>query len=334
MNRYFKPPHLDQLEASEKDKEAEKYREKLLEEEAVLKQLKKIQADISILGLLMASRVHRQVVLSTMDKAKLFIDTTPEQLVGLVFPGVECREKWVPVVLVDTGSAINVCPSLTIYAIGLKPADFVPTAQLQESDTEEQTEQAAEVAKSTESEFDISELEKFNKVKPPIFLGGIESLKAETWLPETEKIFEVFPCSETQKVFLATYTLKEEARRWWMLIRDNSGIMMWSQFKVIFYEKYFPQCFRDRKVSEFQELKQGKMSIVEYEAKFTKLAKFAPHMVDTDYKKAQKFEGGLNLDVFDRVGVLKLPTYVDELDRALMVEANLATMKQAKAPTT
>ena len=80
-----------------------------------------------------------------MDKAKLSIDTTPEQLVGLVFSGgnspalsfsdkelppeganhnkplyisVECRDKWIPVVLVDTGSAINVCPARTAYAIG------------------------------------------------------------------------------------------------------------------------------------------------------------------------------------------------------------------------
>ena len=57
--RYFKPPHLDQPEASGKDNEAEKQKEKQLEDEAVLRQLKKIQADISIWGLLMASRVHR-----------------------------------------------------------------------------------------------------------------------------------------------------------------------------------------------------------------------------------------------------------------------------------
>ena len=85
--RYFKPPHLDQPETSGKDKEAERQKEKQIEEEAVLKQLKKIQADISIWGLLMAPRVHRQAVLSAMDKSILSIDTTPEQLVGLVFPG-------------------------------------------------------------------------------------------------------------------------------------------------------------------------------------------------------------------------------------------------------
>ncbi|KAF5933032.1 hypothetical protein HYC85_029203 [Camellia sinensis] len=143
--RYFKPSHLDQPEASRKNKEAERQREKLLEDKVVLKQLKKIQADISIWGLLMASKVHRQAVLTAMVKAKLSIDTTPDQLVGLVFPrgasptltitdkelppkgsdhnkplyaSVECKEKWIPVVLVDTGSAINVCPSRTAYAIG------------------------------------------------------------------------------------------------------------------------------------------------------------------------------------------------------------------------
>lgn len=47
-----------------------------------------------------------------------------------LYISVECREKWVSVVLIDTSSAINVCPSHTAYAIGLRPADFVPTAQV------------------------------------------------------------------------------------------------------------------------------------------------------------------------------------------------------------
>ncbi|XP_028110834.1 uncharacterized protein LOC114309317 [Camellia sinensis] len=174
----------------------------------------------------------------------------------------------------------------------------------------------------------------FMKMKPPTFLGGIEPLKIETWLLEMEKLFEVFPCSEMQKVLLVTYNLKDEARRWWLLILNSNGNITWAQFNEIFYDKHFPQCFQDQKVSEFQELKQGKISVTEYEAKFTKLARFAPHMVNTDYKKAQKFEGGLDLEVFDRVGILKLSTYVEVLDRALMAEAILTTKKQATTLTT
>ncbi|XP_028090905.1 uncharacterized protein LOC114291076 [Camellia sinensis] len=180
----------------------------------------------------------------------------------------------------------------------------------------------------------INLTQKFMKMKPPTFYGGIEPLKAETWLLEMEKLYEVFPCFEVQKVLLATYTLKDEARRWWLLIRNGHENMKWTQFNTIFYDKYFPQCFRDRKVSEFQELKQGRMSVAEYEAKFTELARFAPHMVDTDYKKACKFEGGLDLDILDRVGVLNLPTYVNVLDRALMEKSILAPKKQTLVPRT
>lgn len=149
-----------------------------------------------------------------------------------------------------------------------------------------------------------------------------------------EKLFEVFPCSEVQKVLLATYTLKDEARRRWLLVWNGNENMTWAQFNTIFYDKYFPQCFRDRKVSEFQELKQGRMSVAEYEAKFTELARFAPHMVNTNYKKARKFEGGLDLDILDRVRVLNLPTYMNVLDRALMAEAILAAKKQTLVPRT
>ncbi|XP_028105250.1 uncharacterized protein LOC114304279 [Camellia sinensis] len=137
----------------------------------------------------------------------------------------------------------------------------------------------------------INLMQKFMKMKPPTFLGGIEPLKAESWLLEMEKLFEVFPYTEMQKVLLATYTLKDKARRWWLLIRGSNGNMIWIRFNEIFYDKYFSQCFRDRKVSEFQELKQGKMFVAECEAKFTELARFAPHMVDTDFKKARKFKG-------------------------------------------
>lgn len=69
-------------------------------------------------------------------------------------------------------------------------------------------------------------------------------------------------------------------------------------------------------------------TVAEYEARFAELAWFAPHMVDTDYKKARKFEGGLRNAILDRVNVLKLPTYVDVLERTVMAEGNIATQNR------
>ncbi|XP_028127115.1 uncharacterized protein LOC114323654 [Camellia sinensis] len=165
-------------------------------------------------------------------------------------------------------------------------------------------------------------------MKPPVFHGIIAPLKVEAWILGIEKLFKVFPCTETQKVQLVAFTLECDARRWWMLMRNDNKDDTWAHFLEIFYEKYFPQCVRDRKAAEFMELKQGNKSITEYEAQFTELARFAPHMVNTDYKKVRQFEGGLRDPILDKVNVLKLLTYVDVLDRALIAERNVAIHKQ------
>ncbi|XP_028127173.1 uncharacterized protein LOC114323719 [Camellia sinensis] len=85
---------------------------------------------------------------------------------------------------------------------------------------------------------------------------------------------------------------------------------------------------RDKKVTEFETLRQGNKTVAEYEAQFAELARFAPHMVDMDYKKARKFEGGLRSAILDKVNMLKLPTYVDVLERAVIAEGNLATQSR------
>ncbi|XP_028067735.1 uncharacterized protein LOC114270437 [Camellia sinensis] len=171
----------------------------------------------------------------------------------------------------------------------------------------------------------IALTKEFKKMKPPLFCGGVDPLKAEAWVLGIEKLFEVFLCTDAQKVQLAAFTLEGEARRWWMLIGNKDEGINWAQFLEVFYEKYFPQCIWDWKVFEFERLKQGNHTVAEYEAQFTELAKFALHMVDTDYKKARKFEGVLRGSIQERVNVLKFSKYVDVLDRALMSESNMAS---------
>jgi hypothetical protein len=48
------------------------------------------------------------------------------------------------------------------------------------------------------------------------------------------------------------------------------------------------------KLKEFQDLKQGSMSMNEYVTKFTQLSCYASHEVDTDEKKQDYFLNGLN----------------------------------------
>ena len=61
--------------------------------------------------------------------------------------------------------------------------------------------------------------------------------------------------------------------------------------------KYFLVSARYAKSWEFLELKKGTMTMLEYMAKFTKLARFADDYVATDMAKVRKFDDGLKLSI-------------------------------------
>lgn len=105
-----------------------------------------------------------------------------------------------------------------------------------------------------------------------------------------------------------------------MLVRRAEPQMGCERFYDIFNQKYIPPSIRDSKSMEFQNLTQKSgMTIAQYEAEFTTLAHYAPHLIPDENMKARRFEGGLNPDLHKLVKSLKLPTYAEVLDRSLML---------------
>ena len=49
----------------------------------------------------------------------------------------------------------------------------------------------------------------------------------------------------------------------------------------------FPNASEIRKYLSLNNLK-GDKTVLEYEVKFTQLVRYAPHMIDTDYKRLEK----------------------------------------------
>ena len=82
--------------------------------------------------------------------------------------------------------------------------------------------------------------------------------------------------------------------------------MTWADFHELFMGKYFPVTARHAKAKELLELKQGAMTVMEYEAKFTELARFAYDYVATDMAKVRKFESGLKLSIRSKIAGLLL----------------------------
>ena len=61
--------------------------------------------------------------------------------------------------------------------------------------------------------------------------------------------------------------------------------------------KFFPASARHAKAQEFLKLKQGNMTMLEYVAKFTELARFGDDYMAINLAKVRKFEDGLKLAI-------------------------------------
>ncbi|XP_017239655.1 uncharacterized protein LOC108212440 [Daucus carota subsp. sativus] len=151
----------------------------------------------------------------------------------------------------------------------------------------------------------------FQSVKPQEFLGSSDPIKARAWLKETDKAFSLAKVGADQKTEFASYFLKEEANYWWESKRALviGEVVPWERFTELFLEKYFPRYMQNQMELKFLELKQENLSVSEYEAKFTELARFVPEYVNTDEQRAKRLQQGLKPWLRSRVAAYELTSY-------------------------
>ncbi|KAI5323694.1 hypothetical protein L3X38_032766 [Prunus dulcis] len=110
-------------------------------------------------------------------------------------------------------------------------------------------------------------------------MGKTDPAEAESWITDVERIFEVLECPVGDRVCLATFLLKGNAYHWWKAEKrgyENPAAINWEEFQRVFSKQFYPPSYIHSKKSEFLYLKQGSMSVVEYEHKFNELSRFAP----------------------------------------------------------
>ena len=179
--------------------------------------------------------------------------------------------------------------------------------------------------KPNDVEIEGCTIEQFRKLGPPSFLGNPDPTEAKTWIMQKEKIFDMVGCTKVQKVSFASFMLKGEAEHCWRSTKktlplEKDEILTWTIFLDAFYEKYFLKSIRDEKEVEFMELIQGNKMVLQYEAKFTELARFAPHIVSDDVRKANKFRRGLQPSIRTRMATLRLKAYSEVVETTKVVE--------------
>ena len=149
------------------------------------------------------------------------------------------------------------------------------------------------------------------------------------WFMQVEKVLEAMEiASDTTRIRLATFQLEGETQVWWNWKKTSRDLeaMTWAEFHDLFMGKYFSETARHTKAQEFLKLKQGAMTVIEYVARFTELARFADDYVATDVAKVRRLENGLKLSIRGRIVGLRLQDMDFMVGTTLTIERERSRM--------
>ncbi|WOG89301.1 hypothetical protein DCAR_0208538 [Daucus carota subsp. sativus] len=155
------------------------------------------------------------------------------------------------------------------------------------------------------------------------FYGTVDPTEAESWLKRTKRVFNMMHCGDEEKFDYAVSLLQDDAYDWWETVPDSDAQppkLTWDDFQREFKDKYMPEIYRDEKQREFLDLKQGNMTVAEYEVKFTQLSRYASSMVATERDKCRRFEEGLKYEIRSKITIGELRSYTDLRAAAIRAE--------------
>ena len=138
--------------------------------------------------------------------------------------------------------------------------------------------------------------------------------------------------SDAAKIRLAAFQLEGESQVWcdWVRTSRDLEAMTWAEFQELFMGKYFPDKARHAKAQKFLELKQGTMTVMDYVARFTELARFADDYMATDMAKVRRFENGLKLSIRGRIVGLRLRDMDSMVGTALTIEREIENARRTR----
>jgi hypothetical protein len=76
----------------------------------------------------------------------------------------------------------------------------------------------------------------------------------------------------------------------------------------------------DRKMRELLALRQGSDTVYRYAQKFNSLCQYGGHHVDTDAKKKERFRGGLDGKLYERLNLLEPEKFHELVNKAISQE--------------
>lgn len=142
-------------------------------------------------------------------------------------------------------------------------------------------------------------VERFNKIKPPVFTGKKDATVAARWKDSMAKVFDILKVGPVDQMRLGAFNLEGAAWEWWRsattaLERDT---LTWEQFVIRFDRMFIPRTVVNAKEIELLKLEQGTMTVDEYEIEFRELCHFAVDLHLDEERRARMFEKGLREEI-------------------------------------
>jgi hypothetical protein len=146
-------------------------------------------------------------------------------------------------------------------------------------------------------------------------------MDTDDWLKTIEKKLQVVQCINREKVLFASHQLEGPAADWldaYVEAHEEPESINWQEFKNSFHSHHVPLGVMKLQ-KEFEDLKQGSISVSEYVTHFTQLSHYAPDNVDTNEKKQDWFLNGLNDGLSYALEARDFVNFQDMVDKGLVL---------------
>ena len=162
------------------------------------------------------------------------------------------------------------------------------------------------------------------KGHPPFFSHAEDPLEADDWLRTIERQLNIIQCNDHEKVLYAAGQLQGAALDWWesyLYARpDNAPPVTWLEFSREFKEFHIPAGLVELKQKEFRSLRQGSMTVVEYQDRFAQLSRYAPNDIREDADKQRHFLDGLYDNLRLQLMTNTYPNFQALVNRAIVID--------------
>jgi hypothetical protein len=148
-------------------------------------------------------------------------------------------------------------------------------------------------------------------------------MDTDDWLKTIEKKLQVVQCNNREKILFASHQVEGPTVDWWdayIETHEEPKSINWQEFKSSFRSHHVPLGVMKLKKKEFEDLKQGSMTVSEYVTHFTQLSRYAPDNVDTNEKKQDWFLHSLNDGLEYALEARDFVNFQDMVDKALVLE--------------